>query len=93
MIAITNIYKGKIDICGLRELPYRMIHTIYRAAWLESKARAKEAEEAEKEARKEQRKNSNNRGPKQLSSRQALEKMRGLSDSDLEDITDEMGIS
>lgn len=80
------------------DMPFRMFHCIYRSAWLESESRRKEAEEAEKLAKKEEQKekqaNRGGRGANQqnLSSRQALEQMRGISDGDLEEIAEEIGI-
>ncbi len=72
----------------------RMFHTIYRAAWLESEVRRKEAEEAEKQARKEEqeaRRNSGGqKGPSTMSSRQALAQMRG---EDLEELAEETGLT
>lgn len=77
-------------------MPCRMFHTMYRSAWLESEARRKEAEEAEKQARKEEqqaRRNNGGRGNDAMSSRQAIEKMRGISGEDLEELAEETGLA
>ncbi len=77
-------------------MPCRMFHTMYRSAWLESEARRKEAEEAEKQARKEEqqaRRNNGGRSNDAMSSRQAIEKMRGLSGEDLEELAEETGLA
>ena len=68
-----------------------MFHTLYRAAWLESKTREEEAKAAEEKAKKEAKQAKN--GKRQMSSREALEKMRGISGSDMEDIADEIGMT
>jgi hypothetical protein len=80
----------------MMDMPSRIFHTLYRAAWLESEAKRKEAEEAEKQARKEEqeaRRRSGGRGPSSMSSRQAIEKMRGISGEDLEEIAEETGLA
>ena len=74
-----------------------MFHTLYRSAWLESESRRKEAEEAEKQAREEERKAKRNSGGRgggdsSMSSRQAIEKMRGMSSDDLEELAEETGL-
>ena len=77
-------------------MPNRMFHTFYRSAWMESESRRKEAEEAEKKARKEEqeaRRNGGGRGGNApMSSRQAIEKMRGISGDDLEELAEETGL-
>lgn len=81
----------------MMDMPSRVFHTLYRAAWLESEAKRKEAEEAEKQAKKEEqeaRRHSGGRGPSSsMSSRQAIEKMRGISGEDLEEIAEETGLA
>ena len=77
-------------------LSARMFHTLYRTAWLESEARRKEAEEAEKQAREEERKAKRNPGgggnPSSMSSRQAIDQMRGISGDELEELAEETGL-
>ena len=72
-----------------------MFHTLYRSAWMESESRRKEAEEAEKQAKLEEqraKRNPGGRGPDSMSSRQAIEKMRGMSSDDLEELAEETGL-
>ena len=72
-----------------------MFHTLYRSAWLESESRRKEAEEAEKQAKKEEQQAKRNPGGQAnnaMSSRQAIEKMRGISGEDLEELAEETGL-
>ena len=81
----------------LVDMPFRMFHSLYRAAWQESEARRIEAEMAEKEAMKEQQKqqSAGNRNRSQIdprmSSREAFNSMRGMSADDLDDVADELG--
>ena len=68
-----------------------MYHTLYRAAWLESVAKAKEAEEEEKKAREEERKSKKNNSIRSGTAGEALDRIRSLNSSDLEDLAEEMG--
>lgn len=71
-------------------MPFRMYHTLYRAAWLESVAKAKEAEEEEKKAREEERKSKKN-GNRSGTAGETIDRIRSLNSSDLEDLAEEMG--
>ena len=78
----------------LIDMPFRIFHSLYRAAWQESEAKRIEAEQAEEEAKKEQQrqakaKNANMQTQK-MSSRAAMNASRGISVSDLDDVVDEL---
>ena len=75
-------------------MPFKMYHTLYRSAWLESVAKAKEAEEAEKQAQEEERKAAKSGGSsnsRRQSAGEALNRIRSLNSGDLEDLAEEMG--
>lgn len=73
------------------DMPYRMYHTLYKAAWSESVAKAKEAEEAEKAAAKaeQQRNKKAAMAPREA----ALSSIRGMSSDDLEELAEETGLT
>ena len=74
-------------------MPYRMYHTIYRSAWMESVAKAKEAEEEEKRLKEEEKKaNSGGGTNRPLSQGERLDKLRASSfrGIDLDDLEDEL---
>lgn len=78
-----------------------MYNSIYRAAWKDSMDKAKEAEEAEKKMKEEEKqanRQQQSTGGRQLSSRQAIDRMRNRGgiiggDIDMDDIADELGIT
>ena len=67
-------------------MPYRMYHTLYKAAWAESVAKAKEAEIAEKEAAKAEM--ASKKG-KPTTSREAISAMRNINSDDLEEFIED----
>lgn len=72
------------------DMPYRMYHTLYKAAWAESVAKAKEAEESEKEAAKAEM--ARNKG-RAKTSREAISAIRNINSDDLEELAEDTGLT
>lgn len=92
------MFKGRISICELMNMPFKMYNSMYKAAWQESVDKAKEAEEAEKRAKEEEKQAKRQAGKQQMTSRQMIEAGKstgaglGLGDIDLEDAAEELGL-
>ena len=72
------------------DMPFRMYHTLYRSAWLESMQKAKEAEDMEKEAKQDSSKGKkNNNGSSRKSAGEVLDALRG---ADMEELAEELGM-
>ena len=80
------------------DMPFKMYHALYRAAWQESVDKAKQAEEAEKKAIAEEKQAQ--KKAKTRSSREHLDDIRArnlaggldLSGIDMDDLADELGM-
>ena len=74
-------------------MPFKKYYCLYRAAWLESEARAAEIEANEKKQKAEEQqmaKSSQGRNPK-MTQQEVLNRLHGLSTSgDLEDVVDDL---
>lgn len=81
------------------DIPFKMYHALYRAAWLESTRKAKEAEEAQKQAEAEE-KAARRQSKPGMSSRERLDNIRSqnlsgldLSGIDMEEAAEELGLA
>ena len=72
------------------DMPFRMYHTLYKAAWMESVAKAKEAEIAQKEAEKAERLQKQKAS---ITSREAISSLRSINSDDLEELAEETGLT
>lgn len=71
------------------DMPFRMYHTLYRSAWLESMEKAKEAEDMEKEAKQQNSSKGKNKGSGRKSAGEVLDALRG---GDMEELAEELGM-
>ena len=72
-------------------MPFKKYYCLYKAAWLESEARAAEIEANEKKQQAEEQSSRSSQGKTRMTQQEVLDRLHGLSTSgDLEDVVDDL---